>query len=127
MENIDKYRIVEKDKFYPQKKSKIFGWHYIYDLEEQNFVTIAITFVLAIIGIVLCIFVKWWIIIPTTLDIVIFLLARFWIKQEKDTLQYAKDYILSEIERKEKLKIKKIHYLNIQAERKDKLNSLKAS
>lgn len=124
MENVDKYRIVEKEKFYPQKKSKIFGWHYIYDLKDQSFGTIVITFILAIIGIILSIFVKWWIIIPTALDITIFLLARYWEKKEKDTLPQAKDYILYEIERKEKQKIKKIHYLNIQVERKEKLKSL---
>lgn len=130
----DKYRIVERDKFYVQKKSKILKWefwHYEYKLYDTKPFPVISTFVLSVAGIVLSFFfAKYYIILPTLLFIGLFLLSRYWYPKKEDTLDYAKDYIKEEIKEKERKKskrvIKKIHYLDIQTERKEKLGNLSA-
>lgn len=125
------YRIVEKDKFYIQRKFKFIGWHYIYKLEDSYPFPIISTFLLSLVGITVSIFFfRIYTILPTLLFIFLFLLARLWYPKTEDTLEQAKNYIKDRLKqrekRREKRTIKKIHYMDIQTERKEKLGNLNA-
>lgn len=134
------YRIVEKDKFYVQRKSR-FGWLYRYD-EMKNGGTSYIL-VICFIIINIAIITNWnsikefnIIIFFELLMIIAFLISRFGWKHKFSSMQGAKDFIDNEIrekeenarkrkERKIKRKNVKYHYMSVKQERKEKLNKLK--
>lgn len=106
MSKYSKWRIVEKNHFYIQKKSW-YGWHYHYNLERSSVALIGSTIIFLVVGII---------------HIDEMITAKRFIDQliatkERDIKENA--------EKKLKAKNKKIHYLDIQTERKEKLNSLK--
>jgi hypothetical protein len=125
-----KYRIIEKDFFYVQKRKKI-GWRYIYESNSDTEISYIITGFAIGLFIMSIIFKQY-----VWLYISVFLIGlgfRGLITDKKkfSTLQDAENgverYIETEkfeILKKEKKKNSKIHYLDKKAERLDKLRKI---
>jgi flagellar motor component MotA len=144
----DYYRIIEKDKFFIQKKRKMFGWVYMYDTTETIFITVSILF-FVILGFLIASIFNHTLFLVVLLLSIIFLLIRYSKKRKFNSYDQTLVFITREINEEEikeimknekkaekksrsenlkKIKEKrrnfKIHYLSEQAERRDKLKKL---
>lgn len=128
---MSEYRIVEKNSFYIQKKSKLFNWRYIYDVDPviKGLLWIVIFFIVNLI----IFFIDKYIFTYYTgaALIILFIIVRFSCRENFKNFEDAKKRIEREIKLDEEEKIKrdkeqnpKIHYLNIKIERQEKLNQL---
>ena len=126
-----KYRIIEKDVFYVQMKHRFLKWQYEYDIDMDNMGGAISMF--GFFGLIpfLCIIHYYNIFYALPQLFLISLKIIFNKKLKFNTLQEAENYIqkcidysLKENEKNEKIKNKKIHYVNKTAERIAKLKTL---
>lgn len=134
MNNKLNYRIIEKDKFYIQRKTK-FGWCYLYDIDNDIFlISAALAVILVLIFIVsIIIHDTQFVILYFSLgSAIISLISLSHLKINFETIIDAEQFIkIKIIKNKEKIETQnkrknvKIHYLDIKIERFYKLKSIK--
>lgn len=131
MSEKSKYRIIEKDVFYIQKKSKI-GWRYIRRTNSDRDTTFLI--ILFSIGLsVMSIIFKEYVFLYISIFLIgVTFFSSIEEKYGASSLRDAEDFVEREISSdkkkivdNEKKKNAKIHYLDIKTERYDKLKKLK--
>lgn len=125
------YRIVEKNEFYIQKKSKLFGWTYLYDIDSV--IKVLLWIVIFFIADMTVYFIDGYTItfyLGVAL-ILLFLVIRFSCRLYYKSFENAKTRVEQEVKydeekniKKSKKKNPKIHYLNIKVERQEKLDKL---
>jgi len=129
------YRIIEKDKFYLQRKTK-FGWIYLYNIDNDVFLLSTLAAVVLSFIFILSIIMndtQLYILYLSIVSAVISLISLFYLKRNFDGIIFAENYITEKIiKNKEKIETKnkrknvKIHYLDVKTERKEKLEKLKS-